>query len=139
MNTCDSILVPIAPGELIDKITILKIKRVRIADEKKLQNVTRELSLLEGVRNKSLEPSSELDALAKELHAVNESLWEIEDDIRICELDQNFGPKFIELARSVYRTNDVRAGLKRKINELLGSSILEEKHYVDYEGDARAK
>lgn len=126
------IQVAIAPGELIDKITILKIKRERIADIAKRENVARELALLEDALVQAIAASDALQSLTRELGLVNKALWEIEDEIRICERDQEFGPRFIELARSVYRTNDARAALKRQINELLGSKIVEEKQYVDY-------
>jgi hypothetical protein len=127
-----SILVEIAPGELIDKITILEIKAERIADERKRRHVAHELQLLETARGQAVTPSEALDDLTAKLRAVNESLWDIEDEIRRCELAQDFGPKFIELARAVYHTNDRRALLKRQINELLGSAIVEEKAYVEY-------
>jgi hypothetical protein len=127
-----SLQVEISPGELIDKITILQIKEERIDDSAKRANVKLELVTLMRSRNESLEKSTTLDELTTELKRVNESLWEIEDDIRICERDRDFSTKFVELARSVYRVNDERASLKRQINELLNSSLIEEKSYVDY-------
>ena len=130
------ILVDIAPGELIDKITILEIKSVRISDSSKLQNVRNELALLAAARDCFLAASPELATLTTELRTVNERLWAIEDDIRACERRGDVGARFIELARSVYRNNDQRATLKRRINELLGSAIVEEKSYVNYQGDA---
>jgi hypothetical protein len=132
MNQPKPILVEVAPGELIDKITILQIKTERIQDPDKLLNVRRELAVLERARGDAVEASSELDRLVAELKRVNESLWLIEDDIRECERQQEFGTKFIELARSVYRSNDRRAALKRQINELLGSPLIEEKSYSEY-------
>lgn len=128
-----TIQVPIAPGELIDKITILKIKQARISVVDKLKNVGHELGILESVQDEAITSSRELQTLTEELLATNEKLWEIEDEIRICERDQDFGSRFIKLARSVYHTNDVRAALKRQINELLGSNLVEEKHYVNYQ------
>lgn len=128
-----AIPVEIAPGELIDKITILRIKLENIADEAKLANVRQELDLLDAARSRHVADSDNLQQLTAELHSVNAQLWRIEDEIRICERDKDFGERFIELARSVYRTNDVRARLKRDINELLGSAIVEEKDYQDYE------
>ncbi len=132
MTQATPILVEVAPGELIDKITILQIKTERIDDADKVKNVRIELEVLETARDNVIPSSEELDRLTAELKTVNEALWEIEDDIRDCERDKDFGPKFIELARSVYRTNDRRAAAKREINELLGSKIVEEKSYADY-------
>ena len=121
------LFVEIAPGELIDKITILEIKSQRIRDPQKLANVRRELEVLEAARTQTVPTSEELVRLTTDLHAANENLWLIEDDIRLCEQAGNFGPRFVELARWVYLTNDHRAALKRRINELLGSEISEEK------------
>ena len=120
---------PVSAGELIDKITILEIKRERITDEAKRGNVGRELDLLVAERRRSLPSSPELDALTAELKTVNERLWDIEDDIRRCEAAAEFGDRFVELARSVYKSNDERSALKRRINDLLGSAIVEEKSY----------
>jgi hypothetical protein len=126
------ILVEIAPGELIDKITILEIKSERIADAGKLKNVRVELDVLAAARDAAMAASAELAELTAQLKQVNQALWEIEDAIRDCERGQDFGPKFIELARSVYHSNDRRAALKRQINELLGSKLIEEKSYAAY-------
>lgn len=123
--------VPVAWGELVDKITILEIKSERIADPAKLANVATELRLLRE-RLGTVEDDPAVADLHAALKRVNEALWEIEDDIRDRERDGDFGPKFIELARSVYRTNDRRAELKREINLALGSAILEEKSYKPY-------
>jgi tetratricopeptide (TPR) repeat protein len=127
-----SVLIEVAPGELIDKITILEIKRERITDSAKLANVQTELDVLTKGRDRSLDKSSELDALTAELKKTNALLWDVEDDLRLCERAHDFGPRFIELARSVYRHNDRRAAVKRQINELLGSRLLEEKSYEQY-------
>jgi post-segregation antitoxin (ccd killing protein) len=127
---CTSIPIEIAPGELIDKITILEIKRERIADSAKLANVRKELDLLNAARQRAIHPSPRLDELTAELKKTNEALWQIEDALRVCERNQEFGPAFIELARSVYRENDRRADLKRQINRLLGSKLIEEKSYA---------
>lgn len=124
--------VEVSPGELIDKITILEIKSERIVDPDKLANVRRELRSLTATHEKALDPSPELDEFTAELRRINERLWEIEDDIRDCERNGDFGERFIELARAVYRTNDRRAAAKRSINELLGSELVEEKDYADY-------
>src|SRR5262249_10135572 len=122
----------VAPGELVDKITILRIKAERLTDGPKLHNVRVELTVLEAALERAVPPSAELTRLTADLKAVNEALWQIEDDMRDCERHQDFGPRFIELARSVYHTNDRRAALKRQVNELLGSRIVEEKSYTDY-------
>ena len=126
---CGPILVETAPGELIDKIVILQIKSERVADPEKLRNIRRELTVLEAARDRAVSPSEELASLTAELRAVNEALWDIEDDIRRCEREKKFGQPFVKLARSVYRQNDHRAALKRKINDLLGSELKEEKSY----------
>ncbi len=126
------LLVPVAPGELIDKITILEIKAARIRDAAKNANVRRELALLAGTRQQAVPESPDLARLTAALKAVNETLWEIEDDIRACEAAQDFGPRFVTLARAVYQNNDQRAALKREINLLLGSEIVEEKSYQPY-------
>ena len=131
-KTQNGVTVPVSPGELIDKITILEIKAERIADPAKLVNVRHQLTLLEGVRDEALAGSAKLTALADDLRSVNSVLWDIEDDIRACEATKDFGSRFIELARSVYRTNDKRAALKKEIDELFGSAITEEKSYEDY-------
>ncbi len=126
------IRIEIAPGELIDKITILEIKAERIADAAKRANVLVELRTLTDVRAATIPLDGEIDRLAAELKTVNEALWEIEDDIRECDRDGDFGPRFVELARAVYRTNDRRAELKRAINLRLGSRLVEEKSYKPY-------
>ncbi len=127
------IMIEVGPGELIDKITILRIKSERMSDEAKLANVRHELAVLDAARNANLEDSAELRRLEEGLKAVNEALWVIEDDIRQCEADKDFGPTFIELARSVYKQNDKRAALKKEINVLTGSRIVEEKSYTEFE------
>ncbi len=127
------ITVEIAPGELIDKITILEIKRQRITDAAQRHHAGTELATLVAARDRAVPGSAELARLATELKAVNEARWQVEDEIRLCERDEDFGPRFVALARSVYRTNDRRAALKRQINELLGSKLIEEKSYTSYE------
>jgi hypothetical protein len=130
--TGGTVSVAVAPGELIDKITILEIKSERIAEPAKLANVATELATLVARRDATLTASAELDRLSADLKSVNEALWEIEDDIRDCDRAGDFGPRFVELARSVYRTNDKRMELKRRINTLLGSNLIEEKSYRPY-------
>jgi tetratricopeptide (TPR) repeat protein len=127
--TTGPVMVEISVGELIDKITILEIKNARISDPNKLQNIRKELEILAAARDGMVPLSSVLGTLVDELRAVNEALWDIEDEIRICEHRQDFRERFIELARSVYRTNDRRAELKRAINDELGSRLVEEKSY----------
>jgi hypothetical protein len=123
---------PVSHGELLDKIAILQIKSERIGDASKLVNVRNELDLL--TRLWSAHPASGIDITAERarLKAVNEALWEIEDAIRLKERAQAFDEEFIALARSVYRTNDERAAIKRRINERLGSELVEEKSYEGY-------
>lgn len=127
-----SVVVEVAPGELIDKITILELKREHVHDPAKLANVEHELSVLKHTCAAAVKRSPELDRLTIELKAVNARLWQVEDDIRDCERRQDFGSHFIQLARAVYHHNDRRALLKRQINLLLNSQIIEEKLYTDY-------
>ena len=126
------ILIPGSPGELIDKITILEIKFEKILDVSKRMNVGRELEALSISLKQNIIISTELAALKLNLKKVNEVLWDIEDDIRSCEQKSDFGPIFVKLARSVYFQNDRRAALKKEINVLLGSDIIEEKSYAKY-------
>lgn len=123
------IMIEVGAGELIDKITILQIKTERITDAAKLANIRRELDMLHRARARSLPASPALDRLEQDLKRVNESLWSIEDDIRRCERERDFGDRFVRLARSVYKQNDRRADLKRRINGLAGARIVEEKSY----------
>lgn len=122
---------PVSYGELIDKITILEIKAERIGDPAKQANIRRELGALDRVREGALAATPELAALRDELAAVNRRLWEVEDALRGCEREGRFDAHFVELARSVYRENDRRATLKRALNKLTGSDIVEEKSYLD--------
>ena len=127
-----TVTIEISPGELIDKITILEIKTERITDAAKRANVRTELETLVASRDAALAASPELTELSGELKRINEALWEIEDDIRDHERAGDFGSGFIDLARAVYRTNDHRSEVKRRINELLGSRLIEEKSYAEY-------
>ena len=126
------ILTPIAPGELIDKLTILRLKTENISDPAKLANVRHEQDVLQAVADDAIPPSEELTRLWDELYRINGDLWVIEDDIRTCEARSDFGPAFIALARAVYVTNDERAKIKKHINVLLGSDLVEEKSYVEH-------
>lgn len=128
----DHILVPTAPGELIDKLTILRLKEERIADPAKVANVRVEKEALMQTADAHVPPSADLDALWDELYQINSDLWVIEDDIRDLEKAKDFGEDFIRLARAVYITNDRRADVKKKINVLLGSALIEEKSYADH-------
>lgn len=123
---------PTAPGEFLDRLTILEIKSERIEDPDKLANVRRELDLMRETWSASPLSVRDVESLVTELKSINASLWDIEDQIREHEARQDFGAGFIELARSVYRTNDRRAAVKRELNVRLGSEILEEKSYKEY-------
>ncbi|WP_386679243.1 DUF6165 family protein [Loktanella sp. R86503] len=123
------ILVPTAPGELIDKLTILRLKAEHINDAAKLANVQHEQQVLTAIADDALPQSDALAKLWDELYRINGDLWVIEDDIRAFEARGDFGPGFVALARAVYVTNDERAAIKKRINLLLGSAIVEEKSY----------
>lgn len=133
--------IPCSYGELVDKITILRIKNEKITDASKLTNIVNELTILESKLNELTRSLGEnrpgdLNKLNQHFHClkmVNLKLWDIEDSIRDCELNKNFGDSFIELARAVYMTNDERSHIKRLINMLLGSKIIEEKSYKEYQ------
>ena len=122
----------ISAGELIDKITILEIKLDRIDDEAKRANIAREYAALTGVWNREVDETEDLVRLRGEIKAVNAKLWNIEDEIRAQEKAGTFGAEFIALARAVYQTNDRRAALKREINLLMQSDLVEEKSYEAY-------
>ncbi len=128
----NDVLVPISPGELLDKITILRIKSARITDPAKVGNVRLELGLLEKTWHESGCAAGNIGAEERALHAVNERLWDIEDRIREKEAHQTFDRDFIELARAVYMYNDERAAIKKRVNLALGSRIIEEKSYKPY-------
>jgi hypothetical protein len=132
MEGMSEIKVPVSPGELLDKITILRIKSKRMVDEKKLANVRLELQELERTWSASPYSKSNIAADIDALQAVNEKLWVIEDDIRDKERAQAFDAEFVRLARAVYVENDERAAIKRRINLTLGSTLVEEKSYASY-------
>lgn len=127
-----AIRVEISPGELIDKLTILEIKRDRIRDPHKLANVNLEYEELRRAWDVEATTAPAVHALWARLREVNERLWVTEDEIRECERQRDFGERFVELARDVYKTNDVRSELKREINLGLGSALVEEKSYKPY-------
>lgn len=124
--------VPVATAELIDRITILEIKAARFTDAAKAANVRAELALLCQRRDAALAPDPALEELAASLKALNEQLWDLEDQIRECERREDFGPAFVSTARRIYHTNDERAAVKRKINVATGSRLIEEKSYTGY-------
>jgi transcriptional regulator of nitric oxide reductase len=129
----DNIHVPVSPGEVLDKITILEIKSERMTDPEKVANVRVELALLRETWSQAVTEDDVIRDLHGQLKEINEALWEIEDDIRDKERVKEFDQRFIELARSVYFTNDRRSEVKKKLNLHLGSQIIEEKSYQDYD------
>jgi len=126
------IMVPVSPGELIDKITILRLKAERIADAGKVANVRHELAVLEAAAEAV--PRGVIAAMEAELQEINAALWDIEDAIREADARGDFGAAFVALAQAVYRTNDRRAEVKKRINMALGSAIVEEKSYASHGG-----
>ena len=126
------IKVPVSPGEVLDKITILEIKSERISDPEKVANVRLELALLQETWTENIRDTEVIQGLHAKLKEINEALWEIEDDIRDKERAKEFDERFIELARAVYVTNDRRSEVKKELNLHLGSEIVEEKSYQDY-------
>ena len=124
---------PMSIGELLDKITILEIKAVKISDEAKLKNIDYELDLLSETWADTKLNNGKIDELKAALKTVNQKLWHIEDQIRILEKHQQFDDEFIELARSVYFVNDDRANIKKEINTITGSALVEEKSYESYQ------
>lgn len=128
----ENIMVPVSPGEVLDKITILEIKSERMTDSQKVANVRVELGLLQKTWAAAIAEDDTIRDLHAQLKEINEALWEIEDDIRDKERAKEFDERFIELARAVYFTNDRRSDVKKKLNLHLGSQIIEEKSYQDY-------
>jgi hypothetical protein len=128
-NKLDIILAEISAGELIDKITILEIKKTKISNKEKLNDIERELSSLNKTMKKSIPEQNKIKDLSNQLKKINLKLWNIEDGKRAAEKENNFGDKFIELARNVYKFNDERAKIKLAINNTLGSNIKEVKSY----------
>ena len=126
------ILSEISAGELLDKISILEIKLEKIKDKTDQEEINKEYKILKEVQNSSLEMTEKLKTLFKEIKEVNLNLWNIEDKLRICEKNKDFGQTFIELARGVYLNNDKRSKIKSEINKILGSNIREIKQYANY-------
>tara|TARA_B110000971_G_C20035066_1_gene513711 strand:- start:1729 stop:2124 length:396 start_codon:yes stop_codon:yes gene_type:complete len=129
-NKLNKILAEISAGELIDKITILQIKKGKINDSEKLKDIEKELLTLDSTLKKSIPDISIIDALMNKLKSINLELWDIENDKRLAEKNNDFGQNFITLARNVYKINDERSKIKLEINNILGSNIKEVKsHY----------
>ena len=122
----------ISSGELLDKISILEIKLKKIKDKENLKEINKEYAILKQSQNLNIKLTDELKDLFNELKKINLNLWDIEDKLRICEKNKDFGEKFIELARGVYFNNDSRSKIKSEINKLSGSNIREIKQYSDY-------
>ena len=131
-NKSTRVLSEISPGELLDKISILEIKLEKVKDKDRQKRIKNEYDILKKVQNSSIEMSDKIKDLYRSVSNVNNKLWDIEDKIRICEQNKDFGKNFIELARGVYFNNDKRAKLKNEINEILKSNIREIKQFVDY-------
>ncbi len=131
-NKSTRILSEISPGELLDKISILEIKLEKVKDKDRQKKIKNEYDILKKVQNSSIEMSDKIKDLYRSVSNVNIKLWDIEDKIRICEQNKDFGKNFIELARGVYFNNDKRAKFKNEINEILKSNIREIKQFVDY-------
>ena len=127
------ILSEISVGELLDKISILEVKMEKIKDNNKKEEVKKEYEILKKIQSSSIELKGDLKELFDSLKKVNAVMWDIEDKVRICEKNKDFGEKFIELARGVYFNNDKRSRIKLEINKKLNSNLVEVKEYVDYE------
>ena len=131
-NKSKKIVSEISAGELLDKISILEIKLDKIKNQNRQQEISKEYKILQKTKEMNIESTQEINQLIEEIKIINLKLWEIEDKIRVCEKNKDFGKDFIELARAVYLTNDKRAKIKSKINEIVGSNIKEIKEYADY-------
>ena len=132
VNKSKKILTEISAGELLDKIAILEIKLVKIKDKENLLEINKEYESLKETKNSNIKLTKNLEKLIIQLKEINLRLWDIEDKLRICEKNKDFGEKFIELARGVYFNNDSRSKIKSEINKLLGSNIKEIKQYSNY-------
>ena len=131
-NKSKKILTEISPGELLDKISILEIKLDQITDKNSLEEVKKEYKILKETQNSSIELTGKIKELFNSIKEVNLALWRVEDDVRLCEKNKDFGKNFIELARGVYLNNDKRHKIKSEINQLLMSNIKEVKEYAQY-------
>ena len=132
INKCKKILTEISPGELLDKISILEIKLKQITDKNSLEQVRKEYKILKETQNSSIELTGRIKELFDSIKEVNLVLWRIEDDVRLCEKNKDFGKNFIKLARAIYFNNAKRSNIKSEINKTLGSNINEVKQYVNY-------
>ena len=132
INKSKKILSEISAGELLDKISILEIKREKIKDKNSLDEINKEYKMLMSAQNSSIELTDKIEQLFKKIKKINTNLWDIEDKLRICEKNKDFGKNFTELARGVYLNNDKRSKIKLEINKTLGSNIKEIKQYVNY-------
>ena len=132
INESKKIQSEISAGELLDKISILEIKRDKIKDQSKKEEVKKEYNVLKKAQKSNIKTNEEIEKLFSEIKKTNLTLWDIEDKIRICEKQKDFGKTFISLARNVYINNDKRAKIKSEINKILGSNIREIKEYADY-------
>ena len=128
----NKILVEVSVGELLDKISILEIKKEKITDSEKLKFINNELNILKTTANKNIKISGQIDSLFKSLKNINSKLWVIEDEKRMCEKNSDFSEKFIKLSRDIHFLNDERAKIKLEINQILGSNIKEIKQYTQY-------
>ena len=131
-NKSKKILSEVSAGELLDKISILEIKLERIKDKNSQEEIIKEYNILKETQNSSIEFTDKIKELFESIKETNLNLWKIEDKIRICEKNKDYGKNFIELARGVYFTNDKRSKIKSEINKILGSNIKEMKQYVKY-------
>ncbi len=131
-NKSKKILSEISAGELFDKISILEIKLEKIKDKNNLAEINKEYKVLKNAQNSNVEITDKIEKLFNEIKEVNTNLWNIEDKLRICEKNKDYGKNFIELARNVYLNNDKRSIIKLEINKILGSNIKEIKQYVSY-------
>ena len=132
INKSKKILSEISAGELLDKISILEIKLEKIKDKNSLNEINKEYKILKNAQNSNIETTDKIEKLFKEIKEINTNLWDIEDRLRICEKNKDFGKNFTELARKVYLNNDKRSKIKLQINKILGSNIREIKQYVNY-------
>ena len=126
------ILSEISAGELLDKISILEIKLEKVKDKTNLEEINKEYKILKEAQDSNIETTEKLKALFNDIKEINLNLWNIEDRLRICEKNKDFGQNFIKLARQVYLNNDKRSKIKSEINKILGSNIKEIKQYVNY-------
>jgi len=131
-NKSKKILSEVSAGELLDKISILEIKLEKISDKSSLEQIKKEYKMLKENQNSTIKLEGKIEDLFKSLKNINFKLWNIEDRLRVCEKNKDFGKEFVELAREVYLNNDKRSKIKSDINKILGSNIMEIKQYASY-------